>query len=102
MKHLKEEFDKLTFKEVLMYALAFICIIAGFTLLFMSLFIPPEGEIHESVLTAFGLILVFVGTVLGVDMHYSGKVEQFKEAMRRYIEEALATGGLAAQKEDRA
>ena len=57
MRHLKQEFDKLTFKEVIIYILAVITMLAGLTLLFMGMFIPPEGEIHGSVLTAFGSVL---------------------------------------------
>ena len=33
MKHLKQEFDKLTFKEVIIYILAIVVMIAGLSLL---------------------------------------------------------------------
>ena len=79
MRHLKQEFDKLTFKEVLLYTITIVVLIAAFTLLFLGLFIPPEGQIHESVLTAFGLILLFVGSLLGVNMHYANQLSIFKE-----------------------
>ena len=78
MKHLKQEFDKLTFKEVIIYSLAVITMLSGLTLLFMGLFIPPEGEIHESVLTAFGLISIFVASLLGISIHYANELEKFK------------------------
>ena len=41
MKHLKQEFDKLTFKEVIIYILAIVVMITGLSLLFIGLFIPP-------------------------------------------------------------
>lgn len=92
MKHLKQEFDKLTLKEVIIYSLAIATTIAGFTLLFMGMFIPPEGEIHDSVLTAFGIILLFVASLLGISMHYNSEFERFKERalsiMRNNTEEA--------------
>lgn len=78
MKHLKQEFDKLTFKEVVIYLLAIITMIAGLTLLFLGLFIPPAGEIHESVLTAYGLISIFVGSLLGITIHYANELEKLK------------------------
>ena len=56
MKHLKEEFDKLTLKEVLAYTLAYLSMIAGFVLLYLAMYIDPEGEIHPSVLSAFGMV----------------------------------------------
>lgn len=51
-------------------------ILAGVALLFCSMFIPPHGEIHPSVLTAFGMILTFVGTTLGIDYNYKTKLFQ--------------------------
>ena len=79
MKHLKEEFDKLTFKEVLLYSLSIATMVAAFVLLFLGLFIPPEGQIHDSVLTAFAFILLFVGAMLGINMHYANQLSIFKE-----------------------
>lgn len=79
MKHLKQEFDKLTFKDVLIYSLAILTLAAAFVLLFLGMYIPPEGEIHDSILTAFGLILLFVGSLLGVSMHYANELTKFKD-----------------------
>ena len=88
MKHLKEEFDKLTFKEALVFAIAAVSLIAAFVLLFMGLIIPPKGEIHDSVLTAFGIVLLFVGSLLGVSMHYSNELAKFKDRAFSMIQEA--------------
>ena len=41
-------------------------LIAGFT-------IPPVGEIHHSVLIAFGEILTFSGSLIGIDYKYRYK-----------------------------
>lgn len=85
MKHLKEEFDKLTFKEFLIYLLAIVTMIAGLVLLFLGLLTPPEGEIHESVLMAYGLICTFVATLLGVSLHYSNQLSKFKEEIGKMV-----------------
>lgn len=45
-------------------------LIAGFMLLFISLFLPPQGEIHSSVIYSFGEILLFVGSLMGISIHY--------------------------------
>lgn len=55
MRHLKQEFDKLTFKDTLAYLMAIISLAAAIVLLFMGLMIDPEGEIHPSVLYATAL-----------------------------------------------
>ena len=78
MKHLKQEFDKLSLKETLCYSLALSSMTAGFVMIFMGMFMPPEGEIHSSVLYAFALILFFVGALLGLDMKYTALNDKFK------------------------
>lgn len=85
MKHLKQEFDKLTFKEVLIFALAIMSVVAGFTLIFLCVYIHPEGEIHESVLTSFGIALLFAGSLLGVSMHYANESAKFKGDISNYV-----------------
>lgn len=86
MKHLKEEFDKLTFKEVIIYTLAVVTMLAGLTLLFIGLYIPPEGEIHGSVLTAFGSVCIFVASMLGISLHYANELDKFKNTVQEQLD----------------
>ena len=86
MKHLKQEFDKLTFKEVIIYILAVMTMLSGLTLLFIGLFIPPEGEIHGSVLTAFGSVCIFVASLLGISLHYANELDKFKTDVQKQLE----------------
>lgn len=51
------------FGAVLLITLGCCLLIAGF-------YAPPQGEIHSSVLVAFGEILTFVGAIFGIDYHY--------------------------------
>lgn len=78
MKHLKQEFDKLTFKETLSYTIACLSLIAGFVLLFLGMYLPPIGEIHPSVLSAFGVINVFSGALLGYSLKVDADNKKFK------------------------
>ena len=50
-------------------------VIAGFGLglITLALFLPPVGEIHPSVVAAFGEILTFAGASIGMDYHYRTK-----------------------------
>lgn len=50
--------------------IAFITILAGLGMLAAGICIPPVGVIHNSVLIAFGEIITFVGSVLGIDYKY--------------------------------
>lgn len=49
--------------------------VAGVVLLFVDLFMPPKGEIHTSVLWAFGELSTLSGALFGV--HSSVKLKQY-------------------------
>lgn len=78
MKHLKSEFDKLTFKEFYTFILAGFCLLGAFVLVFIGLYMPPQGELHPSVITLFGIVLGFVGAIIGLDNHYKTKTQEIE------------------------
>lgn len=49
-------------------------VVVGVSLLIAGFVTPPPGEIHHSVLVAFGEILTFVGALFGIDYNYKYKV----------------------------
>lgn len=62
-------------RETLGYWMAALSLAAGFILLFLGFFFAPAGEIHSSVVYTFGEILVFVGSLMGISIHYRSKKE---------------------------
>ena len=52
---------------------AAILAIIGMVLLFCGMYIDPQGEIHETVLVAYGEVLTFSGSLMGIDYHYKNK-----------------------------
>lgn len=52
---------------------AIVLIFIGCGLLIAGFVMPPPGEIHNSVLIAFGEILTFAGALFGIDYHYKYK-----------------------------
>lgn len=48
-------------------------IVVGAALLIAGFVVPPRGEIHSSVLVAFGEILTFAGALFGIDYRYRSK-----------------------------
>ena len=42
----------------------------GVAVIAVALMLPPRGEIHTSVLVAYGETLTFVGSLIGIDYHY--------------------------------
>ena len=49
---------------------AFVLTFFGCALLVAGIALPPAGEIHSSVLVAFGEILTFSGSIIGIDYRY--------------------------------
>jgi hypothetical protein len=47
--------------------------IFGCTMLIAGFVCPPLGEIHPTILTAFGEVLTFSGALLGMDYKYRSK-----------------------------
>ena len=47
--------------------------IGGLVLLFCGVYIPPQGEIHESLLVGFGEVATFAGALFGIDYTYKFK-----------------------------
>lgn len=91
MTHLATEFHKLSIKDMLIYILAVVSMSAGLTLLFLGLYIPPEGEIHTSVLSAFGVICIFVAALLGISLHFGNELDKFKANVTQFTEKHSAT-----------
>lgn len=54
-------------------ALGVTLVLAGLALLIAAFYVPPTGEIHSSVLVAYGETLTFAGALLGIDAHYKSK-----------------------------
>lgn len=69
-------------KLTTMTVLAVVMVLFGIVLVGVSFFLPPSGQIHPSVLTAFGEALTFSGGLLGIDTNYKFKV--FREKNERY------------------
>ena len=60
-------------KSAIQLCSAIFLITVGCGLLIAGFILPPSGEIHNSVLVAFGEILPFAGALFGIDYHYKYK-----------------------------
>ena len=49
---------------------AVILVVIGIIMILLSMFLPPIGEIHPSVLTALGEVFTFSGSLWGLNTHY--------------------------------
>ncbi len=72
-KHKPTTFSSRPNKVVIQLLSAILLIVVGCGLLISGFIMPPPGEIHNSVLIAFGEILTFAGALFGIDYHYKYK-----------------------------
>ena len=63
-------------KHTIQLIMSVLLVLFGCIMITVGFFIDPKGEIHPSVLTAFGEILTFAGAVIGVDYNYKYKRER--------------------------
>lgn len=60
-------------KGTIQLAASIFLIVVGCALLVAGFIVAPQGEIHHSVLIAFGEIMTFAGALMGIDYHYKYK-----------------------------
>lgn len=53
--------------QELRLSLAILLVVCGMVLLYMGFWVTPRGEIHSSVLIAYGEVMTFVGALIGID-----------------------------------
>ncbi len=54
---------------------AIVLILFGIILAFVALLMPPPGEIHDSVLFIFAQILIYCGSIFGIDCYISKRIK---------------------------
>lgn len=59
--------------------MALILFLTGIGLLIAGFIVPPTGIIDPSVLVAFGEVLTWVATIIGVDYHFRAKRQNIEE-----------------------
>ena len=67
-------------KLTVQLAVAVFLTISGMVLIFSGFWVSPRGEIHNSVLVAFGEVSTFAGALFGVDYRYQVRIFKKKEA----------------------
>ena len=67
---------------------AIVLLIAGILMAFIALFLPPPGEIHESVLFIFAQILIYAGSIFGIDAYIRKSLTPTHPAPRAFANAA--------------
>ena len=60
--------------NIIQLIIAALVVLGGMALLFVGVKTDPAGQIHETVLVAFGEAATFAGSIMGIDYHYKSKI----------------------------
>lgn len=74
-----QKWKDLTYKDRLSYILCACAFGLSAVLLVAGMLIPPQGEVHASVITSVGMLLTFVGSIIGINQHYNVQLDKIKK-----------------------
>ena len=75
--------DEVTPRDKVQFGIAIGLMLFGCVVLLIGLLTPPEGQIHQSVLIAFGEIATLAAGVLGIDAIYTNKLQKIVADLKK-------------------
>lgn len=86
--------DAVTPRDKVQFGIAIGLMVFGCVVLLIGLLTPPSGQIHQSVLIAFGEIATLSAGVLGIDAIYTNKLQRIVSELKKKegIEEVQNNG----------
>lgn len=75
--------DSVTPRDKVQFGIAIGLMLFGCVVLLIGLLTPPEGQIHQSVLVAFGEIATLAAGVLGIDAIYTNKLQKIVAELKK-------------------
>lgn len=84
--------DEVTPRDKVQFGIAIGLMVFGCVVLLVGLLTPPEGQIHHSVLVAFGEIATLAAGVLGIDAIYTNKLQKIVADLKKENEKSENNG----------
>lgn len=78
-----KHFGVLTPRDKVQFAIAIGLMVFGGILLMIGLLAEPQGQIHQSVLIAFGEVATLAAAVLGIDTIYTNKLQRIVADLKK-------------------
>jgi len=72
-------------KDTIEYIVAICVILFGCILTVMGFLAPPVGEIHPTVITVLGELLIFSGAIFHLNLSFKRKDEEFRGEIRNEL-----------------
>ena len=83
------EKERMDLKQKTAYITAIVAFVLGWFLVIAGFYMPPEGEVSDSVLWILGQALIYTASVLGVTMYFNSQMVKFRAETRKYIKEEI-------------
>lgn len=73
-------------KDKVAYSTALASFVLGWVLIGVAFVVKPLGQVDASVISIFGMALVYTASILGVSLYWSGKFNDFSQRVQNEIE----------------
>lgn len=87
MTSTKQKWGDLSIKEQITYIVAFLAFILGWTLTILGFYVPPVGEVADSVLFILGESLIFVSSIIGVTSYFNSEARNLRHSVHSRMNE---------------
>lgn len=81
-----DAYDKCTLKQKVAMLSGIVAFILGWGLTIAGFFVPPLGEIADSVLWVLGQSLIYTGSVLGLTQYFSAESIKLRRDVDKHME----------------
>ena len=85
-KKMRTKWNDLNIKEKLAILSAIIAFILGWCMSIAGFWIPPVGEVADSILWILGQALLYAASVFGVSAYFRSETVQLRKDMDRHLE----------------
>lgn len=83
---MKQNWSDLTIKEKISIASACVAFILGWAMSIGAFFVPPVGEVADSILWILGQALLYCSATFGIAAYFKSETVQLRRDMDRHLE----------------
>ena len=83
---MKQNWSDLSIKEQISFISAIVAFILGWCMSIAGFWIPPVGEVADSILWILGQALLYAASVFGVSAYFRSETVQLRKDMDRHLE----------------
>lgn len=77
-----KKLDEVTTRDKIQFTLAGLLMVFGCVMLMIGLWIEPAGQIHSSLLVAFGEVGTLAASILGIDAVFTNKLQKIVTSIK--------------------